>query len=109
MWNEKVRIFDRNGVPIPEEKAKKLSDLRWTLVEEAFPYSEVNKESIPPDSSLYDFLVKRTSELKMDPDDRQLLLDMSEMWGCYIGDPIQRQSLRFAFLEDCCGGGRSSD
>jgi len=30
---------------------------------------------------------------------------MSEMWGAYIGDPVQRQSLRFAWMEEVCGGG----
>lgn len=105
VWNEKVRVFNRNGIQISGEKAKDLSDLRWELIEQAFPYSTSNKDSIPADASLYDFLVKKTSEVTMDPDDRQLLLDMSQMWGCYIGDSIEKQSLRFAFLEDCCGGG----
>ena len=75
------------------------------MIEDAFPYSLANKDTIPADQSLYDYLVKKASEIEMDPNDRQLLLDMSQMWGCYIGDAIDRQSLRFAFLEDCCGGG----
>jgi Flavin containing amine oxidoreductase len=105
IWNEKIRVFDRNGTTIPEDKAKELSDLRWSLIEEAFPYSIKNKDSIPASDSLYDFLLQKTGEVELLSKDRQLLLDMSHMWGCYIGDSIQRQSLRFAFLEDCCGGG----
>ena len=38
-------------------------------------------------------------------EDEELLLQMSEMWGAYVGDPVTRQSLRFAYLEECCGGG----
>jgi hypothetical protein len=98
-------VFNRNGSTIPEDRAKELSELRWTLIEEAFPYSIKNKATITANDSLYDFLLRRTVEEKLSTEDRQLLLDMSHMWGCYIGDAIQRQSLRFAFLEDCCGGG----
>lgn len=40
-------------------------------------------------------------------EDADLLCQMSEMWGAYIGDPVQRQSLRFAWMEEVCGGGES--
>lgn len=26
------------------------------------------------------------------------------MWGAYVGSPISKQSLKFAWLERCCGG-----
>ncbi|KAI9674530.1 MAG: hypothetical protein M1817_001868 [Caeruleum heppii] len=29
---------------------------------------------------------------------------MSEMWGAYIGHPVEKQSLRFARMERCCVG-----
>ncbi|KAG7124544.1 hypothetical protein HYQ44_001729 [Verticillium longisporum] len=29
---------------------------------------------------------------------------MSEMFGAYIGEPVWRQSLKFAWMEECCGG-----
>lgn len=32
-------------------------------------------------------------------------MQMAEMWGAYIGDPVHRQSLKFAWMEECCGGG----
>lgn len=98
-------MFDGSGVQISEDKAKKLSDIRWTIIEEAFTYSKMNKQTIPANDSLYDFLVHKTVDMDLSPDDRRLLLDMSQMWGCYTGDSIERQSLRFAFLEVCCGGG----
>jgi hypothetical protein len=105
VWNEKIRVFNRNGTTIPEDLAWELSEKRWSLIEEAFPYSIDKKKIIPAKDSLYDFLVQRVEKERFPDDERQLLLDMSQMWGCYIGDSIQRQSLRFAFLEDVCGGG----
>jgi len=106
VWNEKIRVFNRNGDPISEDQAKELSELRWELIEEAFPYSLKNKHEISANDSLYDFLMRRTLEQGLSSEDGQLLLDMSHMWGCYTGDSIQKQSLKFAFLEDCCGGGK---
>jgi len=106
VWNEKIRVFNRNGDSIPENQAKELSDLRWELIEEAFPYSLKNKHEIPVNDSLYDFLKRRILEEGLSSEDSQLLLDMSHMWGCYTGDSIVKQSLKFAFLEDCCGGGK---
>ena len=38
-------------------------------------------------------------------DDQQLLAQMSEMWGAYVGEVVRRQSLRFAWMEERCGGG----
>lgn len=33
---------------------------------------------------------------------------MSEMFGAYVGEPVWKQSLRFAWMEECCGGGMIS-
>ena len=38
--------------------------------------------------------------------ERELVLGMSQMWGAYVGDPVDRQSLKFFFLEDCINGGK---
>jgi hypothetical protein len=105
VWNDKIRVFNCRGDPIPEDQAEELSELRWKLIEEALSYSAKNKHEISADDSLYDFLVRRTSEEEVSFESRQLLLDMSHMWGCYTGDSILKQSLKFAFLEECCVGG----
>ena len=68
-------------------------------------------DSIPKDKSLYDFFVEKSEELfgdgKGEEGNKELLCQMSEMWGAYIGEPVQRQSLRFVWLEEVCGGGES--
>lgn len=76
------------------------------MIEEAQEHSSNNGSSIPEAASLYDFLVEKAQKLFPDSqNDRELLCQMSQMWGAYIGDPIQRQSLRFAWMEEVCGGG----
>ena len=39
----------------------------------------------------------------------ELVLGMSEMWGAYVGDRVDLQSLKYFFLEDCIDGGRHMD
>lgn len=86
--------------------SSELSTLLWEIIEQAFEYSEENKTSISKDESLYDFVARKATEKLPDRhNERELLLQMSEMWGAYIGHPVTRQSLRFAWMEECCGGG----
>jgi hypothetical protein len=85
--------------------ARKLSDLRWSIVEESFRYSSLHGREIPASKSLYDFFVARVPQLDLTAKEQDLLLKMCEMWGDYTGDPIQRQSLKYVWLEEVCGGG----
>jgi hypothetical protein len=107
VWNEKIQLFDQAGHRIDETRAKELSDLRWDIINEAFVHSVQNASIISEFESLYDFLVARAQErLPSNAKDQALLLGMSQMWGAYIGDPIEQQSLKYAWLEQCCGGGK---
>ncbi len=108
-WNEKINLFDKGGNLVDNSKAVFLSDLRWSIIEEAFQHSIGKKSTISESESLYDFFLVKAKEALPDKTDRELLLGMAEMWGDYIGDPVQRQSLRFAWMEECCGGGKLFD
>ncbi|KAI8965161.1 FAD/NAD(P)-binding domain-containing protein [Daldinia sp. FL1419] len=108
-WNGKQLIYDSDGNPLPAEKTDKLSTLLWEIIEKAFKASEVARErdkgkSIPTEESLYDFISKNAAEELEDEEDREILIQMSEMWGAYVGEPVWKQSLRFAWMEECCGG-----
>lgn len=39
----------------------------------------------------------------------ELVLGMSQMWGAYVGDRVELQSLKYFYLEDCIEGGRHID
>jgi protoporphyrinogen oxidase len=104
-WNERINLYDRNGELIPNGKAVEIDELRWRIVEEAMVYSAEHEKYISKDESLFDFVAKRVKEVLHDETDQALLLGMVEMWGDYIGDPVYRQSLKFSWMEECCGGG----
>jgi len=80
------------------------------LIAEAFKYSNENKDSIPVETSLYDFFEERVAKMFQDlPADqaekkRRALLNVASMWGAYVGSPVTRQSLRFYWLEECIEG-----
>ncbi|KAE8450409.1 hypothetical protein EG329_006484 [Mollisiaceae sp. DMI_Dod_QoI] len=103
-WNDKQNIYDSSGQLLPEEKSDKLSSLLWQFIEEAFKYSVDNGEKISESESLYDFITSKAKEQFPDESDRELLLQMSQIWGAYVGDPVAKQSLKFSWLEECCGG-----
>jgi hypothetical protein len=109
-WNNKQLIYDSAGEPLPDEVTDRLSTLLWDIIELAFKYSEEayakNKgKNIPSPDSLYEFVKRKATEMVPDQKERALLLQMSEMFGAYVGVPVWRQSLRFAWMEECCGGG----
>jgi hypothetical protein len=105
-WNSKQNIYDSSGRLLPDEKSDKMSTLLWEIIEEGFKYSAKLGKAIPEGDSFYDFFkVKAKERFPDQKGDEELLLQMSEVWGAYVGDPVTRQSLRFAYLEECCGGG----
>jgi hypothetical protein len=103
-----VRLFGEDGKLIEPSKARTLSDLRWTIIDEAFQYSSQHGPEIDASQSLYDFFVMRVAQLDLSKEDQRILLGTCQMWGDYTGDPIQRQSLKYVWLEEVCGGGEAA-
>ncbi|KFY26110.1 hypothetical protein V493_04256 [Pseudogymnoascus sp. VKM F-4281 (FW-2241)] len=107
-WNNRQNIFTSSGELLSNEKSSELSSLLWEIIEEAFEHSKQNGKSIPESASLYDFIEAKVKEKLPDQvEDQKLVLSMSEMWGAYVGHPVTKQSLRFSWMEECCGGGKS--
>jgi hypothetical protein len=99
-WNDKQNIYDSSSKLIPQEKSDQFSTLLWEIIAQGFEHSAKHGKSIPESESLYDFIKDRAKEKLPDQkEDQDLLLQMSEMWGAYIGEPITRQSLRNAVVE----------
>jgi hypothetical protein len=84
-----------------------LSDVLWGIIVQAFKHSAANTSTIDPKESLYDFFVKKVPEaFPTDSESqRKIILQMSEMWGAFVGSPVERQSLKFFWLEECIDGG----
>ncbi|KAJ7052579.1 hypothetical protein C8F01DRAFT_1170479 [Mycena amicta] len=109
-WNDKELVFDSDGNALPEQVTERLSTLLWDIIEDAFKFSEAARkkkdegESIPREDSLYDYVKREALTRLDDAKEQHLLIQMSEMWGAYVGEPIWKQSLRFSWMEECCTG-----
>ena len=84
-----------------DETAQKLNDIIWDIISEAFAYSNKNCADIPPNLSLKSFFEERLSTMNLDVSGKALIMQMAEMWGSFIGDHWQQQSLKWFWLEVC--------
>ncbi|KAF2087316.1 FAD/NAD(P)-binding domain-containing protein [Saccharata proteae CBS 121410] len=110
-WDGRQSIFDDKGEPISEEEAHDCSETVWTIIGQAMAYSKENSASIPADKSLRDFIKEKTQEksrdfpeLALNTRKQKLMLQVAEMWGAFVGSPLERQSLKFYWLEECIDG-----
>lgn len=82
----------------------------WSIIVDAFKYSNQNTKTIDPRRSLHDWFVERLDE-RFPEDDaesketKRIVLQMSEMWGAFVGSEIKHQTLKFFWLEECIDGG----
>lgn len=104
-WGERQAVIDEQGHLMSEDEVAEYSEAMWATIADAFRYSE-SSSSIPPEQSLMDFLKGKMKEnypdggSKDDLRKREAILRISEMWGAFVGTEIQRQSLRFFWLEE---------
>ncbi|KAL3479179.1 hypothetical protein BJX99DRAFT_245014 [Aspergillus californicus] len=97
-------LFDHDGKQVEGALAAKVSEFLWATVEEAFKYSNSHKESIPAEKSLLDFFYERVEETEFSEEEKRLCIETCRLWGAYVGDPVERQSLKFFCLEECIDG-----
>lgn len=55
-----------------------------------------------------DYFAEEVPKIETDPQIISDTLDCAHMWGAFVGDPIERQSLKFFFLEETIDGGIQS-
>ena len=111
-WNEEHNVIDSQGDPLDPDEASEYGRLLWDdgLIAAAFKYSNEHSKTIPASRSLYDFFEEKAEELFTDlpaveaERKRKTLLQTVCMWGAYVGSPVERQSLKFFFLEECIEG-----
>lgn len=94
-------VLSRDGYRLDDSVAAKVLEFMWTMVEEAFKYSNTHKDSIPAERSLLDFFQERVERTGFSAEEKEECLELCRLWGSYIGDGVERQSLRFFGLEEC--------
>lgn len=108
-FNENQVIFSREGKPVHDEIATKASEFVWTTIDEAFEYSNTYKDSISPTRSLFDFFKERVEKRAgFSPVEKDACLEYGRLWGSYVGDPVEKQSLKFFCLEECLDSSKFS-
>ncbi|KAL8678994.1 MAG: hypothetical protein Q9186_004678 [Xanthomendoza sp. 1 TL-2023] len=103
-------MFDSEGHLVGVAEANKALKRVWEILETASEYSKNYGDKSDPSTSLYGFFQDwcnwAIQSGDIDEREAELILGMSQMWGAYVGDRIERQSLKFFYLEDCIEGGK---
>ena len=87
-----------------QSRSDYLSELMWSIIADAFKYSNESPD-ISPNRSLKDYFVEEVSKRDLNQNDTRIVLQMAEIWGGFIGDHVEHQSLRYFWLEECIDGG----
>lgn len=124
---ESQAAFSPTGKQIPQSLVDRASESFWSIIADAFQYSNEHSEKINPNRSLLDFIKEKVddkyppgkvngaseSDLRFKDTDggvnstdaeRKLVLSEAEAWGGFVGGVTSRQSLRFFWLEECIEG-----
>ncbi|ROT41480.1 FAD/NAD(P)-binding domain-containing protein [Sodiomyces alkalinus F11] len=108
-WDTRTSMFDESGKLFHLNDSENYSEIMWDIVQDAFRHSNKHWTTIPAEESLWDFfqkkVVERIPETEADFErKRNTVLQVSELWGAFVGSPITRQSLKFFWLEECIEG-----
>lgn len=110
-WDGRQSVFDQLGGQVSEAEAAAYTEQVWAIIERAMALSNSESASIPAEKSLYDFFEEQVVQMFPAEGDgeaadakRRAVLHLAEMWGAFVGSPIQRQSLKFFWLEECIDG-----
>lgn len=112
-WDDMSYVFNEAGGLFPIEEGQKYANTLWDIIQDAFKHSNEAFAKIPPEKSLHDFFVQKVIDKVPETEDdherkRSIVMQMSEMWGAFIGTPVHTQSLKFFWLEECIDGGKLS-
>lgn len=94
---------------MPNEDAAKNTEHVWSIIEQAMKHSNEDSANIPAEKSLYNYFEEQVAKMFPNKDDdakkkQETILQLAEMWGAFVGSPIQTQSLKFFWLEECIDG-----
>lgn len=108
-WDTGSFVFNEDGEPYSSEEGERYSTMMWHVVQAAFKHSNKSSAEIDPNESLLDFFKATLKELIPESTDdwqrkRETVLQMADLWGAWVGSPVERQSLRFFWLEETLDG-----
>ena len=98
-------VYSEDGYFVDRDTAATQTALVWETITEAYKESDDNSATIPPEMSLLDFFKRRVEEQNIGEAAAKQILQIARVWGDVVGEPIEMQSLKFFWLEECIEGG----
>ena len=105
---DRTSVYNEQGGLIEDAKAADFFELVWGIISDAFKDSNESCSTLPSSTSLKDYFIEKISPNDLGEDDKKLVYQMAEIWGTFIGDPLDRQSLKYFWLEECLDGGNAN-
>ncbi|KAL7814505.1 FAD/NAD(P)-binding domain-containing protein [Trichoderma gracile] len=108
-WDLTSYVFDESGSLLPVQEGEAYATMVWDIIQDAFVYSNKSSADIDERVSLLEFFKEKVVEKIPETEEnfqkkRETVLQMSEMWGTFVGSPVGQQSLKFFWLEECIEG-----
>ncbi|KAK1778888.1 hypothetical protein QBC45DRAFT_147126 [Copromyces sp. CBS 386.78] len=108
-WDGDAAVFDEHGHMLPAKDGERFSTIMWNIIAEAFQYSDKHSAEIDTSRSLLDFFKEKVVDQIPETEEdyarkREIVLQMAELWGAFVGSPVEKQSLKFFWLEECLDG-----
>lgn len=88
-----------------EAELNKHNEVMWGIIESGIKYSTEKSHSIPQSRSLLDFFTSTIKEKGLSKSASTLVIQLAKIWGNFVGGAIERQSLKYLWLEECIDGG----
>ena len=103
--DEDAGVYDSDGASMDGQEVLDGFTVVWNLLADAFKFSNENCANIAANLSLKSFFMENLSASHLDQRSQSVILELAEMWGGFIGDAFETQSLKWFWLEECLDGG----
>ncbi|MCJ1309855.1 hypothetical protein MMC25_003516 [Agyrium rufum] len=97
-------VYDSHGNVMDNDKASQDFTKIWDIISDAFRYSNESCADISHGESLKDYFQKRLAVESAGVEYCAKVLELAEVWGSFIGDPFEMQSLKWFWFEECLDG-----
>lgn len=104
-------VYDTDGCRLGRKRSFELAGEFWAWIVKGLQYSTENSRSIPKDLGLLEWLTSQWQEEQKSTTKNGKSINIKELteecrrWGQFVGSPIEKQSMKFFFLEDGMDGG----
>lgn len=95
-----VLFDDAEGKPVADKASAAIVERFWQLFEQAIEHSKADSSEISIAQSLKDYFVECLAAESREF--RTQVLQYAQLWGCFVGTDIRKQSLKFFYFEQVC-------